>query len=53
MVYCVKELFQVDVNNPVIAVIHSIKFCDDCLLCTSIRSKSITVVMELFLVDWR
>ena len=27
MIYCVKELFQVDVYNPLITVIHHIKCC--------------------------
>ena len=52
MIYCVKELFQVNVYNPVITIIHHIECCQDCLLCTSIRSESITMVMKLLLIDW-
>ena len=26
--------------------------CQDCLLCTSIRSESVTMVMKLLLIDW-
>ena len=52
MVYCVKELFQVNVYNPVATVVHHVKCIQDGLLHTSIRSEPITILMELFLIDW-
>lgn len=47
MIYRVKELRKVYIHNPVVPVIHHLQCFQDCLLCASVWSESVAMVVEL------
>ena len=49
MVNRVEEFRKVDVHYPVMSVIHHFQCFNDCLLCTSVGSEPIAVVVKLLL----
>ena len=52
MVDCIEELFQVNIDNPVVSVIHILNSFQYCLLCTLSWSKAIAISMKYSFIDW-